>query len=116
MTKRPLPVTIISWVYILVGAFGFAFHVREIDVSHALQFDALGVELVRLAAVVAGAFMLRGHNWARWLAIAWIVFHVVISALNSLTQMAVHAVFCALIAWFLLRPEATRYFRGTAAG
>jgi hypothetical protein len=38
-------------------------------------------------------------------------FHVVLSV-NSPRQMAVHSLFLALIAWFLLRPGAMRYFRG----
>ena len=102
---------IIACVYILMGAVGFAYHITEINLSHPLEFDALGVELVRLAAVVAGIFTLRGHDWARWLAIAWIAFHVVVGALHSLPQLAIHAVFCAVICWFLFRPEVSRYFR-----
>jgi len=36
--------------------------------------DDLPAESVRLSGIVAGVWMLRGENWARWLAIAWIVF------------------------------------------
>jgi len=112
MNKRPLPVTILAWVYIAVGIVGFAFHLRDLHANNALQFDGVWVELARLLAVLAGAFMLRGKNWARWLALVWIAFHVVISALHSIPEFAVHCLFCAVIAWFLFRSEATRYFRG----
>jgi len=37
--------------------------------------------LLSLAAVIAGAGLLRGYNWARWLALAWIAFHVAIQLL-----------------------------------
>ena len=37
--------------------------------------DDLLIEIIRVAAIVGGAFMLRGHNWARWLVLAWIGFH-----------------------------------------
>lgn len=111
MNKRPLSVTILSWVYIAMGAVGFAYHVPELHANNALQFDGVWIELVRLLAVVAGAFMLRGQNWARWLALAWIAFHVIVGALHSVQQFSIHALFCAVIAFFLFRPQATRYFR-----
>jgi hypothetical protein len=63
-------------------------------------------------AIVAGAFMLRGSNWARWLAMVWIASHVVISIFHSPFELALHIVVCALFAWFLFRPLATLYFRG----
>ena len=28
--KRPLAVTIIGWLYIVVGAIGFVYHIREL--------------------------------------------------------------------------------------
>jgi hypothetical protein len=112
MNKRPLSVTILAAIYIAVGAIGFAYHFRDLLAHDAFQYDGAGIELVRLLAVLAGVFLLRGRNWARWLAVAWIALHVVIGALQSVEQFAMHAVFCALIAWFLFRPAANRYFRG----
>ena len=55
--------------------------------------------------------MLRCRNSARWLALAWVAFHVIVGALHSVQQFAIHCLFCAVIAWFLFRPEARRYFR-----
>ena len=111
--KRPLSVTILAWVYIAVGTIGFAYHFTELQARDAFPIDGVWVELVRLLAIICGAFMLRGHNWARWLALAWIAFHVIISAFHALPQFAIHCLFCAIIAWFLFRPEAARYFRAT---
>jgi hypothetical protein len=101
--KRPLAVTILAWLYTGIGAGGF--------VSSHLA-DGVWVELVELLAVISGAFMLRGHNWARWLALAWIAFHAIVSAFHTSREFAVHCVFCAVINWSLLRPEAARYFQG----
>ena len=112
MNPRPLPVTIVAWVYIAMGVIGFVYHLPDLHANNALQFDGIGIELVRLLAVVAGAFMLRGRNWARWLAVAWIAFHVVVGALHSFQQAAIHTLFCAVIAFFLFRPASARYFRG----
>lgn len=109
MTNRPLSVTIIAWVYIVVGAVGFTYHLSDFRAGAASEF--LWIELVRLLAVVAGVYLLRGRDWARWLALAWIGFHVILSAFHSLQQLAIHALFCAILAYFLLRPAAARYFR-----
>jgi Trk-type K+ transport system membrane component len=109
--KRPISITILACVYILTGAVGFVYHLRNFSLAATFPNDSILVEFVRLLAIVAGAFLLRGHNWARWLALAWIAFHVVISALNSLPQAAMHSVFCALFAWILFRRDATLYFQ-----
>ncbi len=88
-----------------------AAHLTEFEAGNAFQFDGVWVELVRFLAVICGAFMLRGHNWARWLALAWIAFHVILSGFHTFHEFAIHCLFCAVIAWFLFRPEAARYFR-----
>jgi hypothetical protein len=110
--KRPLSVTILGWVYVGVGTIGFAYHFTELKANNAFQYDGVCVELTELLAIVCGAFMLRGHNWARWLALAWMAFHVILSAFHTFSEFAIHCLFCAVIAWFLFRPEAARYFRG----
>lgn len=109
---RPLPVTILAWVYIGVGTIGFVFHFRDIHASNAFRYDGIWIEVVEVLAILCGAFMLHGHNWARWLAIAWMAFHVVLSAFGAFREFAIHSLFFAAIAWFLFRPAALRYFRG----
>ena len=107
--KRPMSITILACVYLAVGVIGFAFHFRGLLAG---QPDAVAAELTELVAVVCGIFLLRGHNWARWLALAWIAFHVVLSAFRAIPEFVIHAVFCVAIAWILFRSEAARYFRG----
>lgn len=111
MSKPPLAVAIVSGVYIAAGVAGFVVHGKELTTRSAFQPDALWLVLVPLLAIVAGVYMLLARNWARWLALAWMLFHVVLSAFHSLQQFAVHAVMLALFAYLLLRPEATLYFR-----
>ena len=76
--KRPLAVTLIAWLYIAAGTIGVAYHLQELRPQHPFQYDIVWVSLVRLIAIVAGVYMLPGSNWARWLALAWIVFHVIL--------------------------------------
>jgi hypothetical protein len=75
----------------------------------AHQNYSLWIELTELLAIASGAFMLRGHNWARWLALVWMAFHVAIS-FPVHRQMAVHSAIFAGIAWVLFRPDVRRYF------
>ena len=110
--KRPLSVTILACVYIGVGAIGFIYHFTEFLSRSAFHYDVIEIELTELLAIVSGAFMLRGQNWARWLALAWMAFHVILSAFRALPELAIHCLFCAVIAWILFRTNAARYFRG----
>jgi len=112
-TKRPLPVVVIAAVYIAAGVIGLAFHLSELKPEHPFQYDIIWISLVRVIAIVCGVYMLRGKNWARWLAIAWILLHVILSIFHSWSQFLAHSALCAVFAYFLFRPEANRYFRST---
>ena len=106
--RRPVSVTILACVYLVVGAAGFAYHFREML---SLQQGGVWAELTELLAIVSGAFMLRGHDWARWLALAWIAFHVILSIVESDHGLAIHGLLSVVIAWILFRSQAARYFR-----
>jgi hypothetical protein len=110
MNKRPISITILAALYLLVGTIGFVFHFREILARHAFQYDDALIELTELIAIACGVFMLRGRNWARWLALAWIGFHAAFSFLDSLQKGGVHSLMLILIAYLLFRPEAKTYF------
>lgn len=110
--KRPLSVSILACVYLAVGTITLAYHFTELRPRNAFHYDAVLIELTEFLAILSGAFMLRGRNWARWLALAWIAFHVILSAFHNLRELAIHSLFFAVIAWFLFRVEAARYFRG----
>jgi hypothetical protein len=111
MKKRPISITILAAVYLLVGTVGFVFHFREILARHAFQYDDALIELTELIAMACGVFMLRGRDWARWLALAWIGFHAAFSFFDSLQRGAVHSLMLILIAYLLFRPEAGSYFQ-----
>jgi len=115
MNKRPIAVTVIAIVYILTGVIGAAYHLRGFKLQPPFQYDIVWAEITNLVAILCGAYMLRGHNWARWLALAWIGFHVILSAFRTLTELAIHSLFFVILAFLLFRPTSTRYFqRGKA--
>jgi len=109
--KRPVSITVVGYLYIVTGAAGFAYHFNEITAQSALRYDGVWVELVRLTAIVCGAYLIRGRNWARNLTLAWMAYHVILSAFHSQMQLAVHSLFLVLLAWLLFRPTAIRYFQ-----
>jgi hypothetical protein len=112
MNKRPLAITLVALLYIATGAGGMVSHLNDMR-QHPFEADMLWASLVALIAIVAGIYLYRGSNWARWLALAWIIFHVILSAFNSWSEMLIHALLCAVITYFLFRPASDQYFNGS---
>jgi hypothetical protein len=108
-------VTIISLILIATGALGLVYHLTDLAAPHPFQYDVVWISLVRLIAIVCGVYMLRASNWARWLSLAWIAFHVILSIFHSLFQLGFHILVCAAFAYFLFRPRTSEYFRGLTA-
>ena len=110
MNKRPLSVTIISCVLIVAGVIGLVYHLAEFKLQHPFQYDVVWVALLRLLAIVCGVFMLRGCNWARWLALVWMAYHVILSVFHPWHELAMHSLLFVVFACFLFRPRARQYF------
>lgn len=104
--KRPLSVLVLSCLYIAVGSIGLAYHFPR---PLAFHYEDVWIEATELLALVAGVFMLRGHNWARWLAVAWMAFHVAIS-FPVVRQIAIHSLFLAVIVWLFFQSRARQHF------
>lgn len=113
MPERPRSVTVIGCLFVAVGVVGIAYHATELDAQSLFESDAVWVLIVRLLAIVAGVLILRGADWARWLALAWLGYHVILSAFHSFPEALMHMAVLAVIAYVLLRPEASAYFRAT---
>jgi uncharacterized membrane protein len=107
IVKRPWAVTVLGVLFMVAGTVGLVYHAANERTSWALAL----ISLIRIAAIVGGIFLLLGHSWARWLLVAWLAFHVVISAFHSLGQVAAHAVLLVVVAYFLFRDRAAEYFR-----
>jgi hypothetical protein len=112
--KRPLSVTIIGWLFVATGAIAAAFYLSGYRPARPFDYDIVWPVLVNLIAIVAGYYMLRGRDWARWLALAWMGFHVAISVGHPMQELAIHSALFVLLAVFLFRRPAAEYFRGTA--
>ena len=111
MKKYPFPVLIVSILFILVGCVGFAYHLKEIFAASDNKFETILILFLRVLAVVIGLLLLKRINLARWLAILWLVYHVIIGAFNSTSQMITHIVFLILVSVLLFLPASSAYFR-----
>jgi uncharacterized membrane protein len=105
--KRPIPVTILGCLFIVVGVVGLAYHLSERPLDRWVALIAI----IEIIAIVGGVFLLKGRNWARWLMIGWLGFHVVVSALHSLSECIAHAVLFLVVAYFLLTAPDSQYFQ-----
>ena len=119
--RRPPTITAIGWLFILVGAAGLLKDVWPLatgDAAHQLaKLRADGLADVgpawtsRLLAIVGGAGLLRGRNWARWLLVAWMLFHIGLSLVHPGSRLVVHVVLFAPILYLLFRPASSAYLR-----
>jgi hypothetical protein len=105
--KRPFPVTVLGWLFILVGVVSSGFHLWK----DSLDRWTLPILLVGIIAVVGGVFLLRGAGWARWLVLAWMAAHVVASAFYPDSRFAPHLVLLIVIGYCLLGPPTSEYFK-----
>jgi ABC-type branched-subunit amino acid transport system permease subunit len=110
MNQRPHSVTVIACTFIAAGLIGLTYHATKFNVQSPFELSFAWICFVRLLAILGGAFTLRGSNWARWLLLVWIAYHVILSALHS-SGLVIHSLLLAAVAYFLFRPRASAYFR-----
>jgi len=113
--KRPIAVTILGLLYIAVGIGSTAVHYAAFHRGRPSINEVVWVTVLGVIAIVAGVFMLLARNWARWLALAWMAFHVILSVGHPLQELIVHTALLLLFAYLLFRPEARAYFRAGSA-
>jgi hypothetical protein len=109
---RPVSVTIMNWVFIATGSVGILYHIREFNFHDPFGNDVPLVTAIRLLAILGGGFALHGRNWARWLLLIWIAYHVALSAAHPLPELIVHSLLLVVVVCVYFRPPASAYFRG----
>ena len=106
--QRPRSITIISWLFIVFGAIALVSGLVTTDLASHWY-----IHLSRFLQIVAGVFMLYGRNWARWLLVVWMAFHIVVGALHSVLFLLMHVAIFSVILFFLFRRQASAYFSNT---
>lgn len=120
MKKRPLSITIISWLFLIFGIVMCILAVIPYFQSGSAGFSSLTAVgwgeltllfIIRAISTVCGVYMLIGYNWARWLFVVWLVFHIAISIQSSAWVIIGHTLIAIVVIFFLFRPAASAWFR-----
>ena len=112
MMNRPIPVVITAFIFIIAGFVGLAYHAHEYFEPGSIKFELVWVLFIRVLAIVCGFLLLRRVKWARWLAITWIAYHVVLSLFHSTSETITHFVLLVIVSFLLFMPKSSAYFRG----
>ena len=104
--KRPFTVNFLGCLFIVVGLVSTSYHL----LTSPLDYWMVPISLVGIIAIVGGVFLIKGRNWARWLVLAWLAFHVFVSALHSLSGSMTHLLLLIAVGYFLLTPPDSKYF------
>jgi hypothetical protein len=110
--RRPRSIIVIGFFFILVGALTlmnatFEF-INTTDRLTDLKTHWM-IYVSAFAAIAGGAFLFRGHNWARWLLVLWMAFHIVVGALHGIVPLLTHVLIFSVILFFLFRRSASAY-------
>ena len=119
MKQRPFSITIIGCLFLVACSVGLVYHllpqhIGELTGPKSSAHELPWVISIRLLGVIAGAFILLGHNWARWLLAAWVGYHVGLSAFHSVFEVTVHGLLFVLVLFFLFRSKSSEYFSARA--
>jgi uncharacterized membrane protein HdeD (DUF308 family) len=104
--KRPRSIIVISLLFILLGTITLIHAVMELSSTTERLTDLQKHWMIYLsaaAAIVGGVFLFKGQNWARWLLVAWMAFHIVVGALHGIGPLLTHVVIFSVILFFLFR-------------
>jgi hypothetical protein len=120
--KRPLSITIISWIFILGGIISLHAMYRGLTNPDTGQNMSMFISVhpvyftfthfAAILAIICGIFILFGFNWARWLLFVWFVEATIADAMIVPSHFWKPCVLFVPAVCFLFRQPATDYFRG----
>jgi hypothetical protein len=114
--KRPIVVTLLSTLFILIGLANLFKAVWPLVggaatiTGHELM-DSTFVFISAVLALLGGWLMLRGANWGRWLVLIWMALHVVLSIFHKPMELAMHSAILLIMILLLMRGSGAAYFR-----
>lgn len=123
MIPRPWSVTLVGWLFLCLGlvtvaAAGMAMlgMVSGGADGRAPAGEMLPMVAVQLLAVIGGWLVLRRSGAGRWLLVAWMAYHVILSGFHAPLELVVHGGMLALLVYILFRDEASAYFHAARTG
>ena len=100
----------VAIIFIITGFAGIAYHASEYIEPASVWHEWIWGFLIRMLAIVCGVLLLRRVNWARWLGIAWLAYHAVLSVFHSTEEAIIHFFFLAIFSFLLFMPKSSAYF------
>jgi hypothetical protein len=122
MQKRPVSITIIAWILIVLGGISVistTMMSNNSSVLEAMHSSPLPIPLQwtmfyagMLVMVVSGIGFLKGRNWSRYLYLIWSIVGFAIGFATSpmKTAMIPGFVFFLIVAAILFLPKSSAYF------
>jgi hypothetical protein len=113
--RRTPSVLAVGVLFLVLGAMDVYRGIGPlIATTSPLAAENMQLLAIGIAALVGGAFVLRGQNWARWLLAVWMLLHVAISV-GQPRQFIGHLMIFGFVAFLLFRPGARSHFGPKAA-
>jgi hypothetical protein len=110
--KRPIAITVIGWLFIVVGIVATGYHLVHTNWSDPLADGNGWVLLLRVLAGVGGLLVLRGVKAGRWLLVVWMIYHVALSYFHPLAELLMHTALLFLLVYFLMfNKQSEKYFK-----
>ena len=119
-TRRPTDITVIGWFFVVFGFASFLSGLVRIGAAgsgHRLVWQPLtpsewlAPEGIRLIAFFGGIALLARWTGARWVLLAWMLFHIGLSLFHGLGPVVVHVTLAVVTGYLLFRPASRAYFR-----
>jgi hypothetical protein len=114
MNRRPLVISVISVLFILLGCgilVGAVMPLLDGPLSRHELLDSFYVALTAVLALVSGIFMFKGKSWARWLCLIWMAAHVVLSLWHPWLQLIIHTLMLLVLLYVLFWSRSASYFK-----
>jgi len=127
MNKRPTSVTVIAWILIVIAplsAISSTFGLQNPTARELMARSPIPVPIQiailyagLLVTLVSGIAFLKGQNWARYLYVGWGIVGFIVGFATSPMKFSMIPgfIFFLVIAFFLFRTKATRFFTGIKA-
>jgi len=124
MGKRPLSLTVVSWIFIILGAIGLLTLLFGHGQVRSVYLDRTGENIPFIMVIlswinaivflISGIFMQLRMNWARYLFILWGAIAIIISFImvQPWTLVIPSLIIYLIFAYFLLVKSASAYFAG----
>ena len=113
---RPISVSIVAWIIIVLNLLGVLMFARTSVLAHLTQGQTVYGFVGCGVAIVCGAFILAGKNWARWLYVVWCTVGLVyaFSTAPSSLPLLPGVIKTAIFVFVLFRKPANLFFSPAA--